>query len=118
MCSNTLNQRCAQGNTAWYRLSTLVVHSCRAIQFSDPRLSVFSLPLCEGEGEGGGAGRWSAQAVLLPPIPTFPPREGGRGRRLRKRGENRELNSPGPTAWPLDPPTPRSTAGGPMVRYR
>src|SRR5712691_1308228 len=44
---------------------------CRAIQFSDPRLSVFSLPLCEGEGEGGGAGRWSAQAVLLPPITTF-----------------------------------------------
>jgi hypothetical protein len=50
--------------------------STRAIQFSDPRLSVFSLPLGEGEGEGGGAGRWSAQAVLLPPIPTCPPARG------------------------------------------
>jgi hypothetical protein len=33
-----------------------------------------------GEGEGGGEGRWSAYAVLLPPIPTFP-REGGRGKK-------------------------------------
>src|SRR5712691_8659751 len=33
---------------------------------------------------------------------TFTPREGGRGRRGRKRGENRELNSPGPGRWRLD----------------
>jgi len=31
-----------------------------------------------GEGEGGGEGWWRTQAMLLPPIPTFP-RQGGRG---------------------------------------
>src|SRR6266446_3828738 len=67
--------------------------SGRVIQFSGPApVSLFPPPEM-GEGEGGGAGRWRAQAVLLPPIPTFP-RQGGRGRSPREaRGKSR-------TEWP------------------
>src|SRR5712692_4034031 len=32
-----------------------------------------------GEGKGGGEGRWSPHAGLIPPIPTFP-RQGGRSK--------------------------------------
>ena len=55
----------------------------RVIQFSGPApVSLFPPPET-GEGKGGGEDRWSAQTVLLPPIPTFP-RQGGRGRMPRK----------------------------------
>src|SRR5712691_13037 len=65
----------------------------RVMQFAGSVLDSLFPPPETGEGEGGGEGWWSAQAVLLPPIPTFP-RQGGRGRRPReKRGKSR-------TAWP------------------
>ncbi len=41
------------------------------MQFSGPAPVRLFPPPETGEGEGGGEGRWRAQAVLLPPIPTF-----------------------------------------------
>src|SRR5437867_1133896 len=65
----------------------------RVIQFSRPApVSLFPPPET-GEGQGGGEGRWRAQTVLLPPIPTFP-RQGGRSRRPRKAKEKSR------TEWP------------------
>src|SRR5712692_11977094 len=70
----------------------------RVMQFSGPApVSLFPPPET-GEGEGGGEDQWRTQAVLLPPIPTFP-RQGGRGRRPR------EARKKSRTEWPC-------TAGG------
>ncbi len=63
----------------------LVFRTCACQSFPSPST---------GEGEGGGEGRWRTQAMLLPPHPGLPPRQGGRGRRPREaRGKSR-------TEWP------------------
>jgi len=80
-----------------YLISTRVSQYPEVVWFWDVQAhSVFGPHACQffpspstGEGEGGGEGRWSAQAVLRPPIPTFP-RQGGRSRSPREaKGKSR-----------------------------
>ncbi len=48
------------------------------MQFSGPAPVRLFPPPETGEGQGGGEGRWQAQAVHLPPHPNLPP-PGGKG---------------------------------------
>src|SRR5712691_4848202 len=84
---------CTTTSTGAFTLTVIVNFllyvSSRVIQFLGPAPVSRFPPPETGEGEGGGEGRWRAQTVLLPPIPTFP-RQGGRGRRPREvRGKSR-----------------------------
>src|SRR5689334_22196372 len=97
----------------------LFVKMCPLTRLLAQGHSVFGTHACQffpspstGEGEGGGEGRRSVPAVLLPPIPTFPRQGEGAPLNTRcappsadavagngvedpgKRGENRELNGP------------------------
>src|SRR5712691_6933103 len=54
----------------------------------------FPSPCARGRARVGVQAGGVPRPCFSPPSQPSPPREGGRGRRLRKRGENRELNSP------------------------